>query len=215
MGRPKERTPELRSRVLRVALALLDDGGVAGFTARRVAAGADTSTPALYELFGDRAGLIRSMFFEGFGRLGDRIEALGSSEQPRADLEDVVAAVRAFVLESPVLAQVMFCRPFADFDPGPQESEAGRRVREHIVGRVRRCLDAGLLFGDPTDIAHVLLALAQGLSAQESAGWLGTSRASIDRRWSLAVRATLDGMAPPGPLPKTHGPRGPTVRSRT
>jgi len=27
----------------------------------------------------------------------------------------------------------------------------------------------------PRDIAHVLLAVAQGLSSQESAGWLGTS----------------------------------------
>jgi AcrR family transcriptional regulator len=201
MGRLKERTPELRSRVLRVAVALLDDGGVVGFTARRVAAGAQTSTPAVYELFGDKAGLIREMFFEGFGRLADRIEALRSSERPRADLEDVVATVRAFVVENPVLAEVMFSRPFADFDPGPGEFWAGRRVREHIVGRVRRCLDAGVLVGDATDVAHVLLALAQGLSAQESAGRLGTSRASIDRRWSLAVRSTLDGMAPAAPAP--------------
>jgi hypothetical protein len=41
----------------------------------------------------------------------------------------------------------------------------------------------------------VLLALAQGLAAQETAGWLGTSKASIDRRWKLAFDATLDGLA--------------------
>ncbi len=64
-----------------------------------------------------------------------------------------------------------------------------------ITGHVRRCLDAGVLAGDETDIAHVLLGLAQGLAAQETAGWLATSQASADRRWSLAFQATLDGLA--------------------
>jgi len=68
-------------------------------------------------------------------------------------------------------------------------------VRELIVGRVRRCTAAGILRGDDTDIGHVLVALAQGLAAQENAGWLGTSKASVDRRWELAVRAALDGLS--------------------
>jgi hypothetical protein len=90
----------------------------------------------------------------------------------------------------------MFSRPFADFDPGPSELKAGSAVREFIVERVRRCIAAGVIGGNETDIAHVLLALAQGLAAQETAGWLGTSKASIDRRWALAVRAVLDGLGP-------------------
>jgi hypothetical protein len=90
----------------------------------------------------------------------------------------------------------LFSRPFADFDPGPAQLEAGRAVREFIVGRVRRCIGAGILRGNETDIAHVLLALAQGLAAQEIAGWLGTSPASVQRRWDLAIRAVLDGLTP-------------------
>ena len=49
--------------------------------------------------------------------------------------------------------------------------------------------------GDETDIAHVLVSLTQGLAATEAAGWLGTSKASIDRRWALAVDAVLSGLA--------------------
>jgi hypothetical protein len=64
------------------------------------------------------------------------------------------------------------------------------------VARVRRCIDAGILAGQPTDVAHVLVALAQGLATQETTGWLGTSTASIDRRWDLAVRALLEGLRP-------------------
>ena len=198
MARVKERTPELRERVLRVAIAMLEDGGVTGFTARRVATQAETSTPAVYELFGDKGGLVREVFFEGFRMLRRRFDALGGTTDARADLVAVIGAIRVFVSENPVLAEVMFSRPFADFDPGPEEAAAGASVREFIVGSVRRCTEAGVIVGNATDVAHVLLALTQGLAGQENAGWLGTSKGSIDRRWSLAVRATLDGLGPRG-----------------
>jgi AcrR family transcriptional regulator len=177
---------------------MLADGGVAGFTTRKVARSADTSVPAVYELFGDRAGLVREMYFEGFRQLRREFEALDDTEDPRADLLRVVDAYRAFVRRNPELTQLMFARPFADFDPGPNELRATGAVREFFVGRVRRGVDAGVIAGNQTDIAHVLLALAQGLAAQETAGWLGTSKASVNRRWTLAFQAALSGLAPHG-----------------
>jgi AcrR family transcriptional regulator len=200
--RAKQRTPELRERVLQVALATLAAEGTGGFTTRRVAAQASTSTPAVYELFGDKAGLVREMFFEGFRLLRQRFDELAESGDPRHDLIEAARAFRGFVRDYPVLGQLMFARPFADFDPGPAEREAGRSTREFIVTRVRRCIDAGVIggvaHGDETDMAHVLLALCQGLSIQEAGGWLGTSPASMDRRWNLAIQALLAGLAPAG-----------------
>ena len=195
MPRTKQRTPELREHVLPVALATLAADGVTGFTTRKVARQASTSTPAVYELFGDKAGLVREVFFEGFRLLGQRLGDLAESGDPRAGLVAVIEVFRGFARANPVLTEVMFSRPFADFDPGPDELRAGSIVREFVLGRVRRCTAAGVVHGDDTDIAHVLLALAQGLAAQETAGWLGTSRASMDRRWELAVGAVLDGLA--------------------
>jgi AcrR family transcriptional regulator len=203
--RVKQRTPALRDHVLNVAVATLASDGVTGFTARRVAQQAQTSTPAVYELFGDKAGLVREVFFEGFRLLRRHFGEVGDSADPRADLVAVIEVFRAFARANPVLAQVMFSRPFADFDPGPAERTAGRAVREFIVARVRRCTEAGVLRGPDrhtgtdadtsTDIAHVLMALAQGLAAQEAAGWLGTSPESRDRRWRLAIEAALTGLA--------------------
>jgi len=177
--------------------------GVGGFTTRKVAEQAQTSPPAVYELFGDKAGLVREVFFEGFRLLGDRFARLRESDDPRADLLRTVGAFRIFARDNPVLAQVMFSRPFADFDPGPAELKAGAVTREFIVHRVRRCIDAGIIDGDQADIAHGLLALAQGLAMQESAGWLGSSRASVNRRWDLAVHALLAGLRP-----ARHQPQG-------
>ena len=194
MPRAKQRTPELRDRVLQVAVSMLARDGVGALTTREVARKADTSTPAVYELFGDKAGLVREIFLEGFRRLRRRFERLDETQDPRADLERTLDSLRAFVRENAVLAEVMFSRPFADFDPGPSGIEAGAAVRRFVVGRVRRCLEAGVLAGDATDIAHVLFSLTQGLAATEAAGWLGTSRASVNRRWNLAIRAVLDGL---------------------
>jgi AcrR family transcriptional regulator len=194
--RAKQRTGQLREHIVQVAVAMLAADGVGEFTTRKVAERAQTSPPAVYELFGDKAGLVREVFFEGFRLLGDCFGRLRESDDPRADLLRAVQVFRAFARGNPVLTQVMFSRPFADFDPGPAEVEAGAATREFIVHRVRRCIRAGIIDGDPADIAHGLLALAQGLAMQEAAGWLGSSRASVNRRWNLAVQALLAGLAP-------------------
>ena len=199
MPRAKQRTGQLREHIVQVAVAMLAADGVGGFTTRKVAEQARTSPPAVYELFGDRAGLVREIFFEGFRLLGDCFGRLRESDDPRADLLRAVQVFRAFARDNPVLTQVMFSRPFTDFDPGPAEAAAGAATREFIVHRVRRCIQAGIIDGDQTDIAHGLLALAQGLAMQEAAGWLGSSRASVNRRWNLAVHALLAGLAPATP----------------
>ena len=197
MPRAKQRTPELRDQVLRAAVAMLADDGVAGFTTRRVAAG----RPDL------GAGGLRAVRRQGRAGPGDllrglpaaaarRFDTVAETDDPRADLLALVEAFRVFVRDNPVLAQVMFSRPFADFDPGPDELRAaGLGPGDDRRVRCGACIAAGVIAGDATDIAHVLLALAQGLSAQETAGWLGSSPASMDRRWALALRTLLDGLA--------------------
>ena len=138
MPRAKQRTPALRDRVLQAAVAKLADEGVARFTTRGVAQAAATSIPAVYELFGDRAGLVREMFFEGFRLLRRRFDPIESSADPLDDLLRVMTTFRSFVRENPELAELMFSRPFADFDPGPAELSAGSAVRELIVAHASR-----------------------------------------------------------------------------
>lgn len=193
MPRVKQRTPELRDRVVDVAVTVLCENGIAGFTTRRVAERAATSLPAVYELFDDKAGLMRAVFFEGFRRLGRELSDLEDTGDPLADLRALIPVFRRFCLDYPPLARVMFSRPFQDLDFGPEEVATAPTVREVLIGKVQRCLDANLLAGDPADIAHVLLALAQGLAVQEAGRWLGASAASVNRRWDVGVRAVLQG----------------------
>jgi AcrR family transcriptional regulator len=194
--RVKQRTNELHERGVAVALAVLAEEGVTGLTTRNVARRADASVPAVYEVFGDKAGLIRAVFFEGFRILGDALAALPPADDPLEALERVAEGYRAFVVANPVLAQVMFSRPFADFDPTTAEDKAGVKVRGIFVERVQAAVDAGLIAGDPTDIALVFFALLDGLAAAESARRLGSSRASVDRRWRLGIKALFAGLRP-------------------
>src|ERR1700739_3198005 len=195
MPRTKQRTPELRERVLQVAVSTLNEDGISGFTTRRVAEQAGTSVPAVYELFGDKSGRGRAVFFEGFRMLGRRLLAVPETDDAVADVQRLIPVFRRFCRDSPALARVMFSRPFQDFDPDPEELAGSPSVREIFVGRIKRCPDAGLLTGDPVDIAHVLLALAQGLAVQESGRWLGKSKASVNRRWEAGVTGRLRGFA--------------------
>ena len=193
MPRVKQRNPEMRDRLLSVAADLLAEEGAAGLTTRSLAARAETSAPALYELFGDKAGVVRELYFQGFRQLSEQLAALAETEDPIADLWTTASAYRRFIRANRALAEVMFSRPFADFSPGPDELAATSSVRVLIVGRVRRCIDLGRLHGDETDVAHVLVALLQGMAFAEAAGRLGTSTESIERRWRLAIGAVLNG----------------------
>jgi AcrR family transcriptional regulator len=192
----KQRTAALKGRLLTIAVDLLAQEGVAGFTARSLAARAETSAPAVYELFGDKSGVVREVYFEGFRLLSAELRALEETADPIADLRALAAAYRRFIVGRRELAEVMFSRPFTDFSPGPEELRATSSVRVGIVERVRRCLEVGAFVGDETDLAHIFVALVQGLAFAEAAGRLGRSRSSVSRRWRSALDALFAGFAP-------------------
>lgn len=176
------------------ALAVLAEEGVAGLTTRTVARRAEASVPAIYEVFGDKAGLIREVFFEGFRMLGDELSALPLTEDPLEAIRHLAEGFRQFIVTNPVLAQIMFSRPFTDFDPTADDDKAGIKVRKIFVRHVRAAIDAGLLVGDPTDIALLFFAFIDGLAAAETAQRLGGSTQSVDRRWRLGINALINGL---------------------
>src|ERR1035441_7853873 len=97
MPRIKQRTPELRDRLLSVAGGLRAEEGAAGLTARSLAARAETSAPALYELFGDKAGVVRQLYFQGFRQLSDELAALAETADSIADLWTTASTYRRFI----------------------------------------------------------------------------------------------------------------------
>lgn len=191
----KQRTDALRERGVASALAVLAEEGVAGLTTRTVARRAEASVPAIYEVFGDKAGLIREIFFEGFRMLGDDLAAIPPTDAPLDAIRRLADAFRRFVVANPVLAQVMFSRPFTDFSPTPDDDKAGVKVRKIFVRHIRAAVDAGLFASDPVDIAQVLFAFVEGMAAAEAAQRFGASKQSVDRRWRLGLDALMTGLS--------------------
>jgi AcrR family transcriptional regulator len=194
--RLKQRTEALRERGIASALAVLAEEGVSGLTTRTVARRAEASVPAVYEVFGDKAGLIREVFFEGFRMLGDELSSVPETEDPVEALRRCCETFRGFVLANPVLAQVMFSRPFVDFDPTADDVKAGLKVSKIFVHHARAAVDAGRFEGDPHDIAHVFFAFVDGMAAAESARRLGASKPAVDRRWRLGLQTLIHGLEP-------------------
>jgi AcrR family transcriptional regulator len=199
MPRPKQRTPQLRDHILDVTRTVLAADGIEAITARRIAADAATSIPAIYELFGDKTGLIREVFYDGFRQLRTHLDTVEPTDDPVADLRALTRAFRRFAQDHPSLVPLMYARPYDHFAPGPAEHATATATREAVTGRVASAVDQGRLQGDVDDIAHVLLATWQGLALQETAGWLGTSTTSRDRRWALATDLLLAPTAPTTP----------------
>lgn len=194
MPRPKQRTPALRDELLSHALALLAGGGPAAVTARGVAQGAGTSTAAVYELFEDKHGLVRAIYLEGFRRIASDFSQLAESADPRQDLVALVYAFRNFARAHPGLTEVMFNHPFQDFRPGSEDIAHFQVSYRVVMSRVERALAAGLVAGEPRDIALMMMATAEGLIGMESSGRLGRTQADRDRRWERAVDMMLRGL---------------------
>jgi AcrR family transcriptional regulator len=149
---------------------------------------------ALYELFGDKGGLIRAIFFEGFAALHDALLSVPTTNDPRHDLVALLDASRAFAVARPMLFEVMYARPFAEFDPSAEELEIGNdiyRLSVKAVGRWLRSEDSTM---SPTAAAHVLVATHRGLVATELAGLLGRSTATRRQRYALGVDTVLAGL---------------------
>jgi hypothetical protein len=62
-----------------------------------------------------------------------------------------------------------------------------------LVGAIGRCIDAGLLEGDPLTLATIFFGLVHGLTSLELLGWL-PSPAQADAAWRRARLALYEGL---------------------
>lgn len=194
MGRPKVRTDEVRVATLAAAVATLERDGPGALSARRVAATAGTSTGALYEFFGDKAGLVRAVAAEGFAGLLDALRGVPDQDDARRHLVALLDAVRRFAHARPTLFEVMTARPIAEYDPSNQELQVATAVYRVLVDAVARWLGTAGSATSPREAAHIVVAAHGGFVAAELAGIAGSSRRTIDARYRRGVDAVLDGL---------------------
>src|SRR5690348_16252326 len=104
MGRRRKHGNAVRSALLDAAEHLLREGGVDGVWTRALAERVDTTTRAVYTVFGSKAGLLAALGERAFDILGTGVAALPETDDPVADLvEATVVVFRGFALEHPAL----------------------------------------------------------------------------------------------------------------
>jgi AcrR family transcriptional regulator len=190
MARPIVHDQLVQQRLLAVPAELVDREGPARVTLRDVAAAADTSTTAIYSLFGGKAQLLTAAVDDGFRTFGE--------SQRQAAAEGLLALGRAYrlwALEHPALYRLMFggaLAAYVDCSPTPEVASDSMRP---LVEAVTTAQAAGRLrAGDPAVIAMAIWGQVHGLVSLELAqmnhpatDWAGiyeTALESVARAWA-------------------------------
>lgn len=188
--------PAVRLALIEAAAELMADEGLAALSLRRVAAAVGTSTMAVYTHFGSKEDLIHEVVREAFTRLHAELIAVARTDDPVADLVATGDAYRRNALTNAHLYRVMFSvNPLALTNPAAPDVPPGIGLDAFgdMVSAITRCIDAGVLAGEPRDLALQIWATAHGAVSLELAGFLGTAGRET---YEAAVAATFLGLLP-------------------
>ena len=210
IGRPREHDQRTAAALLAAAERTILEDGIDALSVRGVAKQIDTSTRAVYSLFGSKEGLVAALAAHGFDLLGAAVKALPTTEDPIADLVAAGLAFRRFALEHPTLFAISIQRPKPNSAPWLQVRAAANDALAELVHKIARLADAGGLGGRTLpDAACQFHALCEGLVALELRGVEFGDRRYPQRLWQEALTALVTGFAAPVPQPaEPPRPRG-------
>jgi AcrR family transcriptional regulator len=196
MPRPKIHDEKLRVRLLRRAGEIVSADGLERLSLRTLATDCETSTTAVYSLFGGKAGLLTALFDEAFRVLGRRLAQVTPGTDALDDLVRMGQAYRDSALEDPHLFAMMF----TGRTRLPAAAEA-RTVAGTALGPLReaveRAVDEKLLRPD-TDAATASLVMWTTVHGWASLQLRGFLPPGSDGRFEAAMRSVLDGWRPAG-----------------
>jgi AcrR family transcriptional regulator len=190
VARPKTHDDALRGTLLTKAAELAFEHGVAALTLRKVAAAANTSTTAVYSLFGNKDGLLDALYQEAAQRFAAGLADVGESADPVADLVRLGVAYRDYAVGNPNLYGLMFS-PHPDLSAQRQAELSA--TFDALVAAVRRAQRAGGLRAAPAEqIALSCWGIAHGLVSVELAGTVPDG-VDVAANYEVALRAVVDG----------------------
>ncbi|HWN31852.1 MAG TPA: TetR/AcrR family transcriptional regulator [Pseudonocardia sp.] len=194
MPRPKVHDAALRVRLLEQAVRTLSEHGPEALSLRKLAAQVNTSTTAVYSLFGGKPGLLNAVYDEAFARFGERLGSVVPTGDPVTDLAALGQAYRASALAEPHFYQVMFGPLGGVMTPEPESVERGLATFKPLLDAVRRAIDLGLLRDeDPVTIATSMWATVHGLVSLELRALLPEGSGDPAEMYRTAFRALVYG----------------------
>lgn len=193
MGRPRLHDDHTRLALLDAAERIVETEGVERLSIRRVADEVDTTTRAVYSVFGSKDGLLIALGERAFALLGAAVDALPITDDPAADLVAAGAVVfRDFALQHPALFQVGVQRTALPADIAAGFSGAATTALGSLYARLDRLAAEGALGARlPSEAAWQFHALCEGLAALELRRLLPSQQART--YWSDALASLIRG----------------------
>lgn len=188
MARPRVHDDAVRRRLLEIASEVVSTDGPAALGLRDVARRADTSTTAVYALFGSHADLLAAVSAEGFRRFAAHLDAVPRTDDARGDLLALGLAYRASALADRHFYRVMFEVPVPP-DAGPDTAAAAQPTFATLHRAVARVLAAPGGADAASDVAAVLWAHVHGFVALELAGHLPVDPTRCAEIYEASLRA--------------------------
>ena len=188
---------DLRAHILTRARAIVDGEGLAAVQARRLAVEGGCSVGTLYNIFGDRDGLILAINRQTLTEMGEVLEAVRAAtpkEPLEARLSALARAYTAFALENLNRWLAVFEFRLPDNTPLPADYEALRArllglleetIGEDVPDADERRTAARALFGAAHGILH--LAVNNRLSDFD--------KKALERDLRFIVKAAAAGMS--------------------
>lgn len=186
MPRPKTHDDALRRRLLERAGELLSTEGPAAVSLRKIATDVNTSTTAVYSLFGGKPALLEALYDEAFSRFGAHLRAVPVTDDPAEDLVQIGLAYRRSALADPQFYSVLYSKVV---EPTKAMSRAAGRTFAPVIDAVRRAVEQEVFLAEePEQIAMSMWGIAHGLVSLELNGNLppGVDAAAT---YELALRA--------------------------
>jgi AcrR family transcriptional regulator len=151
------RTPT-EAEILDAALALLDAGGLAGASIRRIAAAVDAPPGAVYTYFPDRASVVQALVERLLGEV-DRAAPGTPDEAWQDTVEAFALALRARLAAHPGVVPALVS--------GPADGPNALLLRERLLGLLN---DAGVAGESGARGAYVVMVYVLGSVVLEVAG---------------------------------------------
>jgi AcrR family transcriptional regulator len=126
-----------RREILSAASALLYEGGADGLTIRRLALRCGYTAPAIYQIFGDKAGLLDAILREAIENLTTRLSGLPEQSDLAAQMRLQFKEIVRFGREHPTHFRLMEALTPDQVLPIPNATETRQRLEDQVLGFAR------------------------------------------------------------------------------
>jgi AcrR family transcriptional regulator len=197
MGRPKEHDDTIRLALLDAAESLLTEGGVSALSVRAVADAVNTTTRAVYSLFGSKAGLLEALAIRLFELLSTAVAATKLTKDPVADVVNAsLEGFRRTALTHTSLYNLVFLRVVPDLELSNQLTNELGLIATKTFAQLEALVARITPNATPTktkSAAQMVHALTEGLVGMELRGSLGSPK-QAELIWRNAITTLCRGI---------------------